>query len=111
MYEKRVAQRENEKAAWLLIAAVFITLIVILVMVYSHDKEKPKSPHALVAAGFNQLFPVQEWAPGMGKQPLVYHPAAAVGHEWKQLPPRVSLQSAGLRAGTTQHRPANITAR
>jgi hypothetical protein len=64
---------------------VFVVLLVILATVFSHEKEKPKSPQHLVAAAFNQTLPVKEWKPGMGAQPFMYHPAAfnPVVQEWK----------------------------
>ncbi len=99
MHEETIMKRLGDQAAWLWIIGVFVCLIVILVMVYSHDKEKPQSPHALVAAGFNQMFPIQEWSPGMGKKPFVYHQAAAIRREWKPLPPRAGMKSGGLQVG------------
>jgi hypothetical protein len=66
----------SEKAVWLWIAVVFICVVGILASLYKHEKAKPNSPHALVAAGFSQLLGVREWRPGMGTQPLMYHPAA-----------------------------------
>ena len=50
--------------------------VLILVVVFKHEEQKPKSAQDLAAAAFNQLFSVQEWKPGMGKKPLFYHPAA-----------------------------------
>jgi hypothetical protein len=73
-----------------LIGVVFVGLCVFLVVVLLHEREKPQSPQALVASAFTQIFPAKEWKPGMGKTPLVYHPAAATrpitqpgGGEWK----------------------------
>ncbi len=64
---------------------VFVVLLIILTIVFSHERTKPKSPQHLVAAAFNQTLSVQEWKPGMGTQPFVYHPAGfnPVVQEWK----------------------------
>jgi hypothetical protein len=79
----------SEKAIWLWIGIVFICVVGILIGIYKHEKAKPNSPHALVAAGFNQLLGVGEWQPGMGAQPLLYHPAAFTRTPlpWQNPPP------------------------
>lgn len=100
----------SDRAAWLWIAIVFLGVLGVLVWIYIHEQTKPDSPHALVAAAFNQMiiaqewqpgmgpkplvyhpatfsFSVKEWQPGMGSQPLMYHPAAANSPAWKPLPP------------------------
>ncbi len=104
----------SDRVILLSAVAVFVVVLVILAAVFSHEKEKPKSPQHLVAAAFNQALPVrewkpgmgaqpfmyhpaafnpvvQEWRPGMGTQPFVYHPAAAGQPTWKPLPPRTGL--------------------
>jgi len=75
----------SEWAIWLWIAVVFLGVLGILIGIYTQEKAKPDSPHALVAAAFNQMNIAQEWRPGMGPQPLVYHPAAfSLGvKEWR----------------------------
>ncbi len=108
MHEETLKKQLGDQAGWLWIIGVFVCLIFILVIIYSHDREKPQSPHALVAAGFKQMFPIQEWAPGKGKQPLVYHPAAAIRREWEPLPPRPVIKSGGLQAGYRSNGPGSI---
>ena len=78
----------TDRAIWIAIGIVFLCLLGVLVAVYAHEKRKPDSPHALVAAAFNQMFSVREWKPGMGKQPLFYHPAGANQLVWRPLPGR-----------------------
>ena len=101
----------SDWVTWLWIAIVFLGVLGVLVWIYIHEQAKPDSPHALVAAAFNQMtiaqewqpgmgpkplvyhpatfsFGVREWQPGMGSQPLMYHPAAANSFVWKSLPPR-----------------------
>ena len=78
----------REWAIWLWIAIVFLVVLGVLFGIYSHEKLKPDSPHALVAAAFNQMVIAQEWQPGMGPQPLIYHPAATNSSVWRPLPPR-----------------------
>ena len=101
----------SEWTIWLWIAIVFLGVLGALMGTYIHEKTKPDSPHALVAAAFNQMivaqewrpgmgpkplvyhpaafsFGVKEWQPGMGSQPLMYHPAGANSPVWKPLPPR-----------------------
>ena len=70
----------SDRAIWFLIALVILGVLLVLIVVVKHDEKKPQSPQALVAAAFNQVFPIQEWKPGMGKKPFIYHPAA---FEWK----------------------------
>ena len=78
----------NDRNIWLLVGVVFACVILILTIVFTHDMEKPKSPQAAVAAGFNQMFSAGEWKPGMGPKPLMYHPAGFDRLIWKPLPPR-----------------------
>ncbi|NVM57906.1 MAG: hypothetical protein HWN51_07290, partial [Desulfobacterales bacterium] len=54
---------------------VFLCVLLVLIAVFNHDKEKPQSPQALVAAAFGDTFRVKEWKPGMGPKPFMYHPA------------------------------------
>jgi hypothetical protein len=78
----------SERTIWLLVSVVFACVMLILLIVFTHDMEKPKSPQAAVAAGFNQMFSAGEWKPGMGPKPLLYHPAGFDRLIWKPLPPR-----------------------
>lgn len=103
----------GERAMWATIGVVFLCVLVVLLIVYNREKEKPNSPQAYVAAKFSQLFNVQawqhgniqEWQPGMGQQPLLYHPAAVSGSPvWMPLPDRsvVYPQNSGIvGAGNT----------
>lgn len=68
----------SDRAIWIVIAVVFLSVLTILLALYNHEKQKPDSPHALAAAAFNQLFAIKEWQPGLGPKPLLYHPAAQV---------------------------------
>lgn len=84
----------RDRTISILIGIVLLCVMGILAVVYSHDEEKPDSPHALVAAGMNQALStlgIQEWKPGMGKQPLLYHPAAADVMVWHPLPSNRNL--------------------
>ena len=76
----------SDRAIWFLVGLVVLCVLLVLIIVFKHDEEKPKSPQALAAAAVNQLFAVQEWKPGMGKQPLMYHPAGFDRLVWKPLP-------------------------
>lgn len=67
---------------------VFACVMLVLVIVFTHDMEKPRSPQAAVAAGFNQLFSVGEWKSGNGPEPFIYHPAGFDRLTWKPLPRR-----------------------
>jgi hypothetical protein len=78
----------SERAIWIRIAIVFVCVLGVLIAIYIHEQTKPDSPHVLVAAAFNQMIIAQEWQPGMGPKPLVYHPATANSPAWKPLPPR-----------------------
>ena len=79
----------NDRTTWFLVGAVFLCVLLVLVIVFSHNREKPESPQALVAAAFNQQpFSVKEWKPGLGKKPFVYHPAGGRGLAWRPLPLR-----------------------
>ena len=76
----------KDRAVWFLIGCVFCCVLLVLLAVFSHEKNKAQSPQALLAAVFGNSAPVvQEWQPGMGPKPLMYHPAAASGLVWKPL--------------------------
>ena len=85
---KSVINTLSDRAIWFLVGSVFFCVLLVLVIVFSHNREKPESPQALVAAAFNQVFPIQEWKPGMGKQPFMYHPVGFKGMVWRPLPLR-----------------------
>ena len=77
----------SDRAIWILVGTVSLCVLLIIVIVNLHDKEKPESPQAVAAAAFNQLFSVKEWKPGMGSKPFMYHPAGFnqlfSAKEWK----------------------------
>ncbi|MBF0241706.1 MAG: hypothetical protein HQK64_04420 [Desulfamplus sp.] len=81
-------EKMGERTVWAIIGTVFLCLVIVLMIVYNREKEKPDSPQAYVAAQFSQLFNIQEWQPGMGTQPLLYHPAALNSPVWMPLPGR-----------------------
>ncbi|SLM32736.1 Magnetosome protein MamI with additionnal 2 TM helixes [Desulfamplus magnetovallimortis] len=85
----------NDRTIWFIIGIVFLCLSIVLAVVYNRDKAKPDSPHAMVAAGLTRIFQIQEWKPGMGKQPLVYHPAAATTPVWRPLPSSLFTAAGG----------------
>ena len=95
----------GERAMWATIGVVFLCVLVVLIIVYNREKEKPNSPQAYVAAKFSQLFNVRDWQSGMGQQPLLYHPAAVSNSPvWMPLPGRsvVYPQNSGIGgAGNT----------
>ena len=99
----------SDRTIFFLIGLVFVCVLLVLMIVFKHEKEKPKSPQALVAAAFNQIFPVQEWKPGMGKQPLMYHPAGFNSPVWKPLPIRTanSLPQNPVQGGSLNWMPIN----
>nr|WCC90936.1 magnetosome protein MamI-3 [Desulfobacteraceae bacterium] len=76
----------SNRTIWILVAIVFMSVLFAVFTVFTHDKVKPNSPQALVATAFNQLFTVQEWKPGMGQKPFLYHPAAFTEPAWQPLP-------------------------
>ncbi|MBF0100848.1 MAG: hypothetical protein HQK77_08075 [Desulfobacterales bacterium] len=79
----------NRGIVWIWILVVFLAVLGILLAIYNQERIKPTSPHALVATAFNQMFTTKEWKPGLGPQPLIYHPAAATtstGLMWQPLP-------------------------
>ncbi|MBF0451855.1 MAG: hypothetical protein HQK75_14215 [Candidatus Magnetomorum sp.] len=96
MNEKKITP-ENDYQAWLLLALVFIIVAGIVLTVFSHDKIKPQSPQELVATAFNQILTTKEWKPGMGQQPLMYHPAAYQPPVWHPLPPKQVDTQAGTQ--------------
>ena len=78
----------SNRTVWILVGAVFACVVLVLLIVFNHDKEKPKSPQAAVAAAFTQMFSVNEWKQGMGPTPFMYHPAGFDRLVWKPLPQR-----------------------
>jgi hypothetical protein len=90
----------SDRAIWFLVGAVFLCVLLVLITVLHHDRQKPTSPQALVAAAFNQLFPVKEWKPGMGKKPFVYHPAGFDRLVWQPLPSRSTQPGRQMGPGT-----------
>ena len=80
----------SDRAIWFLVGSVVLCVLLVLVIVLKHDEEKPKSPQALAVAAFGQMFNVQEWKPGMGKQPFMYHPAGFDSLVWRPLPRRAT---------------------
>lgn len=76
----------SDRTVWLLVGLVVLCVLIVLTVVFKHEEVKPKSPQALAAAAFNQIFAVQEWKPGMGPQPLMYHPAGFDTLTWRALP-------------------------
>ncbi|MEI6126267.1 MAG: hypothetical protein WCQ99_06890 [Pseudomonadota bacterium] len=85
----------NDSAAWILLGCVFLVVVTIILAVFNHEKQKPDSPQAVAAAAFNRIIATQEWKPGMGPQPLIYHPAAATQPVWQPLPPRSGQMQQG----------------
>ncbi len=77
---------------FLAIGAVLVVVMLVLVFVLGRARTKPQSPQAMVAAALTDLFssPISpnglEWQPGMGQQPLIYHPAAVERPVWRPLP-------------------------
>ena len=78
----------SDRTIWLLIGTVVLCVLLVLVVVFYHEREKPSSPQALVASAFNQALTVKEWKPGMGSNPFMYHPAAVDQLVWQPLPAR-----------------------
>lgn len=70
----------------ILIGAVMAVVFLMVFVVLSKAKQKPQSPQAMVAAALNSFFTTQEWQPGMGPQPFLYHPAAQNQPAWQPLP-------------------------
>ena len=89
----RITAKEalSDRTIWMMVGAVFLSVLLIIVIVMLHDREKPESPQAVAAAAFNQMFPVKEWKPGMGPQPFMYHPAGINQPIWQPLPQRNAL--------------------
>jgi hypothetical protein len=78
----------SDRTTWLMVGVVFLCVLLVLIIVSIHDKEKPESPQALVAKAINQMVPLKEWKPGMGKKPFMYHPAGFNALVWRPLPLR-----------------------
>ena len=85
---KKDKQLLNNYTAWIFLGCVFLAVLTIILTVFNHEKLKPDSPQAVAAAAFNRIIATQEWKPGMGPTPLVYHPAAATQPAWQPLPAR-----------------------
>lgn len=81
----------SDRTIWMMVGAVFLCVLLIVVIVMLHEREKPESPQAVAAAAFNQLFSAKEWKPGMGPQPFMYHPAGFNRPVWQPLPQRSGL--------------------
>ena len=81
----------SDRATWLMAGVVFLCVLLVLIIVSIHDKEKPESPQALVAKAINQIVALKEWKPGMGKKPFMYHPAGFNALVWRPLPLRRQL--------------------
>ena len=78
----------SDRATWLMAGVVLLCVLLVLIIVSIHDKEKPESPQALVAKAINQIVALKEWKPGMGKKPFMYHPAGFSALVWRPLPLR-----------------------
>lgn len=103
---KEVKGLSSDRTVWFMVGAVFLCVLLVLVAVFNHDREKPKSPQGLVAAAFNtvNMFSVNEWQPGMGPKPFMYHPAGFNSLAWRPLPTRAG---SGLQWGPVV-RPAQL---
>lgn len=79
----------NDWPVWWVIVLVFFVVFGVVLAVLNHASEKPGSPQSLVAAAFNRPITAKEWRPGMGPEPLIYHPAAfktvAAPGKWQPL--------------------------
>jgi len=89
---KRMFAFITDSNVYVWILGVFAVLVLIVVVVLSNAKKKPQSPQALVAAALTRpiVAPGLEWKPGMGPQPLIYHPAALTQPSWQPLPGQTS---------------------
>ena len=76
----------SNQTVWFLVFIVFVSIMISVYVVFTHDKVKPNSPQSLVATAFNQLLSIQEWKPGLGPKPFLYHPAAFEEPVWMPLP-------------------------
>ncbi len=47
---KEVKGLSSDRTVWFLVGAVFLCVLLVLVAVFNHEREKPKSPQALAAA-------------------------------------------------------------
>jgi len=63
------------KPSVVLIWAIILIICGVVLAVINHARSKPASPQELVVTAFNQVMKPQEWQPGMGPQPFIYHPA------------------------------------
>ena len=87
---KEIKGLGGDRTIWFLVGAVSLCVLLVLVVVFNHDRAKPRSPQGLVAAAFNtvNMFSVKEWRPGMGPKPFMYHPAGVNSLAWRPLPTR-----------------------
>lgn len=85
---EKVKQMLDDRTSWIFLGCVLAVIVVTLLAMLNHEKEKPDSPQALAAAAFNRIIDTREWKPGMGPQPFMYHPAAGSRLVWQPLPPR-----------------------
>ena len=81
-------QPVSDQKAWLIIGMVFLSLVFVLGIVYMREREKPHSPHALVAAAFAQRSAIGNWQSGGGVKPFTYYPPAENTLVWQPLPDR-----------------------
>lgn len=84
---EKAKQLLNDKLVLFSAVIVLLVVLMVLVTVFNNKKGDPRSPQGLVAAAFNQRLSVQEWKPGMAKQPFVNYPPAGQ-LTWRPLPPR-----------------------
>ncbi|HIJ69439.1 MAG TPA: hypothetical protein HPP81_06750 [Deltaproteobacteria bacterium] len=76
----------QDRAVWFLVGCVFCCVSLVLMAVFTHEKDKAQSPQALLAAALETgPLGIQEWKPGMGSKPFVYHPAAVNAPVWQPL--------------------------
>ena len=106
----RIAAKDalSDRTIWMLVGAVFLCVLLIIVIVILHDREKPKSPQAVAAAAFNQLFTTKEWKPGMGPKPFMYHPAGFHQPVWQPLPQRAGPSGQVIRPGPWTSSPGPV---
>ncbi|MBW1942809.1 MAG: hypothetical protein JRJ51_08235 [Deltaproteobacteria bacterium] len=102
MFEE-IKNQPNDRTIWFLVGVVALCVLLVLVVVFNHDKEKPRSPQGIVAAAFNNtnVFSVKEWKPGMGSKPFMYHPAASNSVVWRPLPSKAAPGALQGRHGFT----------
>lgn len=106
---RTVKNRLTDRAVWFLVGSVIFGVLLVLLIVFNHDEEKPRSPQGVAAAAFNRIFSVKEWQPGMGKKPFMYHPAGFEKPAWQPLPTQSAspLNQPPGRGGATYGAPLN----